>query len=163
MYIFETHMSVGLIMSANIKKRVTYREKEKIMKAERRKWFRYYNILRNNQLMSLVTMFDVRKFALHKYEVGLGELIVLIIIHLYGGKGVKNKVVERLMVETGECTQASLRRYLENLSHSGLITRKRVTGGSLSVTYEGRVLINAIEAKFNTVFKKLDGMLPQPR
>ena len=150
-------------MSINTNKWVIYSEKEKIMKAERRKWFRYYNILRNNQLVSLLTMFGVRKFSGQKYGVGLGELIVLIVIHLYGGKGVKNNAVERLMKETGMCTKASLRRYLENLSYSGLITRKRVPGGSLSVTYAVSVLIHAVEAKFNVVFKELDAILPLPQ
>ena len=150
-------------MNVNTNKWVIYNEKEKLMKAERRKWFRYYNILRNNQLISLLTMFGVRKFAGQKYGVGVGELIVLIVIHLYGGKGVKNNVVERLMIETGKCTKASLRRYLENLSYSGLITRKRVPGGSLSVTYSGSVVINAIETKFNVVFKELDAILPLPQ
>ena len=150
-------------MSSNTNKWGICSEKEKLIKTERRKWFRYYNILRNNQMVSLLTMFGVRKFSRQKYGVGLGELIALIVIHLYGGKGVKNNVVERLMIEMGTCTKASLRRYLENLSSSGLITRKRVTGGSLSITYAGNVLIHAVEAKFNVVFKELDAILPLPQ
>lgn len=148
------------IAASDREKLIREKELRRIRKQERQKWFRYYSILRNNQLVSVLTLLEMQVFLASKYKLTLESIAALIVIQLYGGKNVTYKQLYTGLQPSKKATW-TIEKHLQRLSANKMITRANgKRGGAINITRTGQNTLKAIEAKFNTTFRFIDENVP---
>ena len=136
------------------------KEKAKIERAARLKWFRYYNVLRNNHIVNALIIMLLNRSSEEMFGVHQAELVVLMIIRFYGGSNVTLDEIRSIYIEIAGRNERTMQSYLIRLSYLGCITRKKVKGGRVSLTSKGNGIVHKFELYFTKMYQELRLKLP---
>ena len=127
---------------------------------ERERWFRYYNMLRNNHLVNFIIIKNIGKKATKNWGVNTTDLVILILIYLFRNKpGLLNKkTILEAFDMFSDYDKLSLTRYIQSLIKRE--KKQKSASGHYSLTDEGRAIVISFQRYFYRTYEKLNGLLP---
>lgn len=134
-------------------------ERREISKAERQRWFSYYSVLKNNQLVNILLVRSLQNTCKNKFGVSQGGLLLLIALRLLrrSKNGITGKKVAEVMATFMPITRQGLDYIRRPLVSGGYITYRKQT---YTLTGKGNGVITSFQFWYHKAMNEAMAMLP---